>query len=91
MEYVDKLQKLTKPITRLVLDSLSFYEFEGQDIKHVPYVVATHLTSVGLEQMIYEFKINNKWDPSEFLNWCNKVKEIPVYPIKVAKVTDDEY
>ena len=90
MEYVDKLQKLTKPITRLVLDSLSFYDFEGQDNKPGSCVVATHLTSAGLEQMIYEFKINFAWDPSAFLKWCEKIKGIPVYQVKVEKITGDE-
>ena len=91
MDYVDKLQKLTKPITRLVLDSLSFYDFGGLDNRKDPYVIATHLTGAGLEQLIYEFKINNRWEPSEFLKWCNNIKEIPVYTVRVAKIDDDEY
>ena len=91
MEYIDKLQKMTKPITRLVLDSLSFYDFGTGGGRENPYIIATHLTGTGLEQMIFEYKINNKWDPLEFLKWCNAVKEIPLYPVRVEKIDDEDF
>jgi hypothetical protein len=90
MEYVDKLQKLTKPITKLVLDSLSFYDFGGGNDQYNFGVITTHLTRVELEQLIYEYKISNKWQLAGFIEWCSKLKGIPIYPIKADKVNAEE-
>lgn len=90
MEYVDKLQKLTRPITKLVLDSLSFYDFGSGNGQYNTGVIATHLTRNELEQLIYDYKISNKWQLDGFIQWCSKIKGIPISPVKAEIVNAEE-
>jgi hypothetical protein len=90
VESIDKLQQLAKPITKLVLENLNFFNLGGEVGLYNSLIIGTYMTGAELEQLIYEFKLGNKWVVDEFIEWCKKIKDVIVFKIKVIKVISDD-